>query len=105
MKKVVLGLMLAAVAVGGSAFTNAKKAINDGYLVQPISGVFIRYNVAGGSCYNLHSGMSCQYSVTMSGKVNIPSQVLYDNYDIQEFLDEGWIEEVPFSNHGIYLIL
>ncbi|WP_158799777.1 hypothetical protein [Pedobacter sp. L105] len=105
MKKVVLGLMLTAIAVGGSAFTNAKKAINEGYLIQPLSGIFLRASNANGGCFNLLSTLSCAYSVNAAGKINIPAQAWYSADDVNDFIAEGWLDEVPYSNHGLYIII
>ena len=105
MKKLLFGLALAAIAVGGSSFTNAKKTITENFLIQPISGVFVRAITANGSCLNLYSGMQCKYVVTDLGRWNIPSKALYFSEDIAEYLDEGWLELSPSSNKGLYLII
>ncbi len=104
MKKVVLGLMLTAIAVGGSAFTNAKKAINEGYLIQPLSGIFFRSANATGVCFNLLSIQSCVYAVNPTSKINIPSQTYYSDNDVNNFIAQGWLDEVPTSNNGLYII-
>jgi len=105
MKKLLFGLALAAIAVGGSSFTNAKKTITENFLIQPISGVFVRTMTANGSCLNLYSGLQCKYVVTDLGKWNIPSQALYFSEDIISFLGQGWIEVSPTANKGLYLII
>lgn len=105
MKKLLFGLALAAIAVGGSSFTSEKRDVTENFLIQPIGGVFIRAVTANGSCLNLHSGLQCKYVITDSGKDNIPSQILYTSDDILEFLNEGWIERSPTANDGLYLII
>jgi hypothetical protein len=105
MKKLLFGLALAAVAVGGSSFTNAKKSIPENFLIQPISGIFTRAVTANGSCLNLYSGLQCKYVITDLGKWNIPSKTLYVSEDITEYLNEGWLEFSPTSNKGLYLII
>jgi ABC-type transport system involved in multi-copper enzyme maturation permease subunit len=106
MKKLLFGLALAAIAVGGSSFTNAKKkTITENFLIQPISGIFIRAITANGSCLNLGGGLQCKYVVTDLGRWEIPSKVLYFEEDITEYLGNGWIEFSPTSNKGLYLII
>jgi|GEM_PF-1893440 len=105
MKKLLLGLMLTAVAVGGSAFTNAKKNINDNYLVQPLSGIFLRAATANGACLNLLSNVQCKYAVNAMGRANIPSQAWYSTAEVLDFIDEGWLDPVQYSNAGLYIFL
>lgn len=107
MKKLLFGLMLAAIAVGGSSFTNAreKRTISDNFLIQPIAGIFIRAVTANGSCLNLLSGWQCKYVVTDLGKWYIPSKTIYTTTDIDEYLDEGYLEYSPTSCAGLYIIL
>jgi len=81
MKKVVLGLILTAIAVGGSAFTNVKRNINEGYLIQTLAGVFLRSTSATGVCFSLGGGLYFVYSVNADGKANIPSQAWYSRDD------------------------
>lgn len=97
--------MLAAIAVGGSSFTNAKKVITSNFLIQPLSGIFIQATTANGTCWNLGSGMQCKYAVTDLGRWNIPSQTVYFDTDVREFIYEGWLELAQSSNAGLYLIL
>lgn len=105
MKKLLLGLTLAAIAVGGSAFTNAKKSVPENFLIQPSSGLFIRATTANGSCLNLLSGLQCKYVITDLGKWNIPSKTLYVSQDINDYLSQGWLEYSPTAADGLYLIL
>jgi len=105
MKKLLFGLALAAIAVGGSSFTNAKKTITENFLIQPLSGVFVRTITANGSCLNLNSGLYCKYVVTDLGRWNIPSKALYFTEDIEEYMNEGWLELSPTANRGLYLII
>lgn len=106
MKKVVIGLLLAAIAVGGSSFTNAreKKAINENYLVQTLIGVFLRQSTATGACLNLGAGLYCIYAVNPTGKSNIPAQSWYSSDDINNFIANGWLDMVPLANQGLYLL-
>lgn len=104
-KKLVLGLMLAAVAVGGSAFTAPKKSIVESFLIQPLTGIFLRVATAQGSCLNLGSTLQCRYAVTSAGRLYIPAQDWYTNEDIISFLNAGYIEEMQVTANGIYLIL
>lgn len=105
MKKLLFGLALAAIAVGGSSFTSEKRDVTENFLIQPIGGVFIRAVTANGSCINLNSGLQCKYAITDSGKDNMPSQLLYSSDDIQEFLNEGWIERTQGAPNGLYFLL
>ena len=106
MKKLLFGLALAAIAVGGSSFTNVKKqGVAENFMIQPLGGIFIRAVMANGSCLNLHSGLQCKYAITDEGKMNIPPQALYFTEDIQGYLYEGWLEPAQSSNAGLYLIL
>lgn len=107
MKKLLFGLMLAAIAVGGSSFTNAKakKTIGENFLIQPIPGVFIRAITANGSCLNLLSGYECKYVVTNLGKWYIPSKTTYTGQDVDDYLNDGYLEYSPTSCAGLYLII
>ena len=105
MKKLVLGLMLAAVAVGGSAFTTPKKSIVENFLIQPLTGIFLRVTTANGGCINLLSTLQCRYAVTSAGRLYIPAQAWYTNEDIISFLNAGYIEEMQVTANGIYLII
>lgn len=105
MKKLLFGLALAAIAVGGSSFTSEKRDVTENFLIQPIGGIFIRVVTANGSCINLNSGLKCKYVITDSGKENMPSQLLYTSDDIQEFLNEGWLEQSPTAANGLYFLL
>lgn len=104
MKKLLFGLMLAAIAVGGSSFTREKRDVTGNFLIQPIGGTFPRAVTANGSCINLNSGLQCKYAITDLGKDNMPSKMLYDSDDIQEFLNEGWIERTQRAPNGLYFI-
>ena len=105
MKKLLSGLMLAAVAVGGSAFTNAKRNINENYLVQPLAGIFLRETTANGGCINLLATIQCKYAVNALGKANIPVQSWYSTDDVLDFIAEGWLDPVQYSNGGLYVFL
>ena len=105
MKKLVLGLVLAAVAVGGSAFTTPKKSIVENFLIQPLTGIFLRTTTANGACLTLLSGLQCKYAVTPAGRLYIPVQAWYTSQDVLTFLYAGYIEEVELASEGLYLII
>jgi len=101
MNRLFLGLMLTAVAVGGSAFKNAKKAITENYIVQTSSGYFIRLATAPGGCTS-SPGLHCEYAVTAFGRLYIPSKSYYTSMNIQDYLDDDWIEPIDGVGSGIY---
>lgn len=106
MKKLVLGLVLAAIAVGGSSFTNVKKkSVVENYFIQPISGIFVRANTANGNCINLGVGPYCKYAITPAGRSNIPSLAWYDSNQVEDYLAEGWLEMTQVSAKGLYFII
>lgn len=101
MKKLFLGLLLAAVAAGGSAFTYARKAITENYILQTSSGFFIRQATAPGVCTS-SSGLNCEYGVTALGRLSIPAQSSYTSTNIQDYLDNDYIEPIDGVGAGIY---
>lgn len=101
MRKIVFGLCLATIATAGSAFINEKKSITESYLVQPTTGSFIRLATAPGTCI-ASSGLNCKYAVTAFGRLYIPAQSTYTNANIEEYLGDEWIEEIPNVGSGTY---
>lgn len=101
MKKLLSGLLLTAIAVGGSAFTNAKKAITENYILQTSSGYFIRQAIAPGGCTS-SSGLNCEYAVTAFGRLYIPAQSSYTSANIQDYLDNDYLEPIDEVGPGIY---
>jgi len=101
MKRLSIGLLLAIVAIGGSSFKNAKKAITENYIVQTSSGYFIRLATAPGACMS-SSGLNCKYAVTAFGRIYIPAQSSYTSNNIQDYLDDDWLEPIDGIGSGIY---
>lgn len=105
MKKLLFGLLLAAIAVGGSSFTREKRVVIENFFIQTDVGVFRLAVTANGSCINLNSGFQCKYAITDLGRPHIPTRMVYLSDDIQEYLDEGWIERTQGAPNGIYFLL
>ncbi len=104
-QKLALGLIVGAMAIGFSAFTNAhskslvkpNKAVKagmivDNYLVQSSLNVFDQLSSApvasdcGGTATR-----DCAYSVTSTGKSNIPNQSSYTGSEIDTYVSNGWL--------------
>jgi hypothetical protein len=102
-KQIAFGLIVGALAIGFSAFTNAKKvvsvnAINAKYsitanfLVQPALDSFERETSAStDNCSSVTSDRDCVYDVTTTGKSNIPNQASYTKAEIDNYVSHSWI--------------
>ena len=101
MKKLFFGLSLAMLAIGSSAFKNASRAITENYMLQTSPGTFIRQAAAPGTCTS-NLGMHCEYAVTAFGRVYIPAQSSYTSTEIQDYLDNDYLEDIPNVGSGTY---
>lgn len=101
MKKLLFGLGIAVLAIGGSAFKNANRAINENYMLQTSPGTFIRQATAPGTCTS-NMGMNCEYAVTAFGRVYIPAQSSYTSSEIQDYLNNEYLEDIPNVGPGTY---
>jgi hypothetical protein len=113
-KQVALGLMVGAMAIGFSSFTNAHhntfvkhhsaKAgmITDDYIVQPTLNNF-QENASPVSS-NCHSTatLQCIYDVTTSGQSNIPDQASYTATNINSYVTAGYLVADGDSNPSLY---
>ncbi|MFN0292540.1 hypothetical protein [Pedobacter helvus] len=117
LKKMALGLLVAVLAVGFSAFTSkselkehralkAGKVVAD-HIVQIGTNEFREYLLSGtpndGLCLTPAS-KDCIYQVTPLGKDEMPEQPVdgYSDEQIEEFLENSWIESAPSSSAALY---
>lgn len=117
-KKIALGLLIAAFAFGFSAFTNQapiKKApraagamlVTGDFIVQSATNVFRDYTLPTPpnttNCLG-SAAKDCVYEVTMLGKANIPAEPGggYTDTQIQDYLDDNWLQPADNSNPALY---
>ncbi|NHA05517.1 hypothetical protein G7092_17030 [Mucilaginibacter sp. HC2] len=116
-KKIALGLLVGALAIGFSSFTTVKSSlapfhnkalkahmITDDFLLQNqgVAGVFAQDNsYDSGNCATSET-LRCGYSVTATGKTNIPNQSTYSSSDITNYLSHNWITPAPGSSNALY---
>lgn len=88
------------------AFTPQEKSalITADYIVQPEEQQFVPL-MATPNLENCdpNPGKHCVYDVTSSGKANIVDQAEYSSTEIDNFLNEGWIQANSLSSEGLYL--
>lgn len=118
-KKIALGLLIAAFAFGFSAFKNqapvqkAPKAagamlITGDFIVQSATNVFRDYQLmtppTDGDCDGSAS-KDCIYEVTPLGKLNIPTEPTggYTDTQVQNYLNSNWLEESEAPHPAIYV--
>lgn len=114
-KKLALGLIIGAMAIGFSAFTassnkslvkhhRAAKAgmITDDFIVQPSLNSFQEQpSVNTANCHSTAT-RECVYDVTSTGKSNIPDQASYSASDIDTYVANGWLAADPGSSPALY---
>jgi hypothetical protein len=114
--KLVLGLMVGAMAISFSAFTNAhsnhiirpNKAvkagmITDNYIAQTTLNGFVPESSAPvtDDCSGTAT-LQCAYDVTSSGKSNIPNQASYTSAEINTYVANDWLTPAPGSSKALY---
>ncbi|NHA02506.1 hypothetical protein G7092_01795 [Mucilaginibacter sp. HC2] len=114
-KKIAFGLLVGAMAIGFSAFTSAKsnnyvrvsKALKaglivDNFIVQPTLDNFTEQSAVNtGMCHSTAT-RQCAYSVTTTGKANIPDQSSYSADDIDDYVSNGWLSPASGSSAALY---
>lgn len=115
-KKMAVALMVGAMAIGFSAFTNAhsnnfiqvNKAVNagmitDNYIVQPTLNDFQQLSTAPvtADCSGTAT-LQCAYDVTSSGKTNIPDQASYTSTEINTYVANNWLTPASGSSAALY---
>jgi len=114
-KQIAFGLILGAMVIGFSAFTNAKtktvhinkafsaKTITDDYLVQSGgAGVFAQSADFDSSNCGTAATLPCGYDVTTSGKSNIPNRASYSSSDISNYVSHNWLAADSQSSNAQY---
>jgi hypothetical protein len=113
-KQIAFGLLVGALAIGFSAFTNAKKvmttkatiakySITANNLVQPAADSFQQAASAStADCTGATSDRLCVYDVTTTGKSNIPNQSSYTKADIDNYLSHSWIMPASGATDHLY---
>jgi hypothetical protein len=102
-KQIAFGLLVGALALSFSAFTNAKKvitinekggkhSITANFMIQPLADSFEQAATASSdNCGSTVSDRDCLYDVTTSGKSNIPNQASYSKADVDNYVSHSWL--------------
>lgn len=113
-KQIALGLIVGAMAIGFSSFTNNKSvataktnaahkfSITSNYLVQPSLDSFEQATTASTDNCAGTSDRDCVYSVTTAGKSNIPNQASYTKAEIDNYVSHSWLMAAAGSSNGLY---
>ncbi|MBC8986510.1 hypothetical protein H9X96_12040 [Pedobacter sp. N36a] len=102
MKKVFFALFAVVIAVGGSAFTNAKELVDrpvyGGSSLTQYDQITIPYTNV--DCENT-SDKTCAFQVTEAGE-SIVTELSYTDAQMARFLLDGKVEVAPGSSKGLY---
>lgn len=114
-KQLALGLMVGALAISISSFTNAlsKTLVNhhrvvkagmitDDYIVQPTLNTFQENASPNPSNCHGSATLQCIYDVTSSGQSNIPDQASYTAANINSYVSAGYLVPDPNSHISLY---
>ncbi|EHQ25557.1 hypothetical protein [Mucilaginibacter paludis] len=115
-KQVAYGLLVGAMAIGFSAFTNAKESneavkihkalkagmITDNFIVQPTLNNFVQESSVNTSNCGDPATRQCVYDVTTSGKSNIPDQASYTAAEIDNYISHSWLTPASGSSAALY---
>lgn len=102
MKKILFCLLMAGIAICGSAFRNAGKYDLGSYLVQTSAGVY-RESDGTGSCITPAS-LPCIYTVQFPN--SIPDRGATGSYtpaEISSYVSSGWLVQGPSLTNRIYV--
>jgi len=104
--KLVLGLMVGAMAISFSAFTNAHSnhiIRPNNYIAQTTLNGFVPESSAPvtDDCSGTAT-LQCAYDVTSSGKSNIPNQASYTSAEINTYVANDWLTPAPGSSKALY---
>jgi len=115
-KRIALGLLVGAMAIGFSSFTNAQKGVSvklvkivksgfitDNFIVQPIADNFVEQSTTPSTddCAE-SSDRFCVYDVTTLGKSNIPDQTSYSKSDIDSYVMNSWLTPASGATDALY---
>ena len=103
MKKLIFALIAVVIAVGGSAFTNAKRTAAAGSIYGSTS---TNYTLRTTTVYDNDDCLDnvsklCAYQVTTTG-ASIVTQSSYTNQEMVDFRNQGYVIELSGDNTGIY---
>lgn len=116
-KQIAFGLLVGAMAIGFSAFTNAKTSaqaeknlsnkrlsITSNFVIQPSLDSFQQLATGADPAANCSgtSDRECTYDVTTSGKTNIPNQASYTKAEIDNYVSHSWLTPDPDSSPALY---
>jgi hypothetical protein len=116
LKQITFGLLLSALVIGFSAFTNnhADKAVRfhradgsflSGSIVQTVANTTFKQSAApsGDNCNTASTDYNCIYTVTTAGASNIPNQASYSSSEIDDYVSESPAWLVPSgSSKAVY---
>jgi len=111
-QKLALGLMVGAMAIGFSAFTNAHTYTHtikvrkpgmalDAYIVQGSTNFTQSSSFDADNCEST-STRYCGYDVTASGQTHITSQGPYTSSQIDTYVSNGWLDPDASATKAIY---
>lgn len=111
--KTILGVVLAIFIIGTGLYTLAAikepskapkaKAITANFLVNKgIDNFEQRGTVDVSTGCSTPASLNCVYTVTASGKANIPNTPPYTNAQISQFVTNGWLTVAPGSSAALY---
>lgn len=117
-QKIAVSLVVAASAIAFSAFKTVNKEvapfgnkqlnagmITNDYLLQDqgTAGVFSQGSIfSSDNCDDTVVTLRCGYSVSATGKANIPEQATYNATEINTYVSNGWISSAPGSSNRLY---
>lgn len=112
-KKILFGIGVSASALGASAFTSDEAEVAK--LTQVKEGLIVsNFLVNKGTEFSPRASVNpsaeckatdprdCAYTVTAEGMDNIPDQPSYSLSQIDQYVDEGWVEPHPNSSPALY---
>ena len=98
-KQIAFGLLVGALAIGFSSFTNAKKAPGDVYAETSSGDYTLITNYNPANCENTSSNV-CAYDVTSSGGSHVTSS--FTATQAATYVRNGWIVAED-SDKGVYI--
>lgn len=114
-KQIALGLLVGAMAIGFSSFTNShnlkttlpnkavkKGMITDNFLVQPSLNTFEQESTVNTANCGDPATRQCVYDVTNAGKSNIPDQASYTATEIDNYVAQSWLTPDAGSSSALY---
>ena len=100
-KNIAFGLMVGALAIGFSAFTNIKKVAAGDQYGNTSNGQYTAItNYDPGNCQNVASQPTCGYEVTSAGATHVTGS--FTASQAVTFQSNGWIQPLS-SDKGLYI--